>query len=130
MVPTFITICERFPLTLSGKIDLNALPEPDSSADFGLDRTPPRNALEERITGIWAEVLGLDRVGIHANFFELGGDSIMSIRVVARITEAGYQMSLKQGCSPARLWLNWPRLWETVGRRSRLIKDSSVARFL
>ncbi|SDT84455.1 non-ribosomal peptide synthetase [Desulfobacula phenolica] len=96
MVPAFLIICDSFPMTVNGKIDRKALPEP-SSEQLQLDKeyVAPRNDLEKLIARIWADVLGLERVGIFSNYFELGGDSIMSIRVVARITEAGYQLSLK-----------------------------------
>lgn len=97
MVPAFIMVCEDFPLTVSGKIDRNALPRP-SFDQMQLDQeyVAPRTDLEKLIAGIWAELLGIERVGIHSNYFELGGDSITSIRVVARITESGFQLSLKE----------------------------------
>jgi amino acid adenylation domain-containing protein/non-ribosomal peptide synthase protein (TIGR01720 family) len=97
MVPAFVIVCDRFPMTVSGKIDRNALPEP-SEEQLNLDReyAAPKTDTEKLLADIWADILGLEKVGIHSNYFELGGDSIMSIRIVARITEAGYQLSLQQ----------------------------------
>ncbi|HBT88792.1 non-ribosomal peptide synthetase [Desulfobacter sp.] len=96
MLPAFLMILDAFPLTVNGKIDRNGLPAPvTDNLDTLKEYVSPGNDLEKLISGIWGEVLGLEKVGIRTNYFELGGDSIMSIRVVARLTEAGYQMSLK-----------------------------------
>ncbi len=97
MVPSFLTVCDSLPMTVTGKIDRNALPEPSTEQlQLGQEYVAPETDLEKLIAGIWSEVLGLEKVGIRSNYFELGGDSIMSIRVVARITEAGYQLTLKE----------------------------------
>ncbi|WP_037842777.1 non-ribosomal peptide synthetase [Streptomyces sp. NRRL F-6628] len=90
MVPGLYVRLERLPLTPSGKVDRRALPEPDFRAERGgADHTPPRNRAEEVLAGVWAEVLGIERVGVHDNFFDLGGDSILSIQVVSRARQAG-----------------------------------------
>jgi non-ribosomal peptide synthase protein (TIGR01720 family) len=81
-------------LTPNGKLDRNALPVPDRHRDA--DHQPPRNPVETVLAGLFAEVLGLDRVGIHDNFFELGGDSIQSIQVVSRARAAGVAITPKQ----------------------------------
>ena len=86
MVPTLWSTLAALPLTANGKVDHRALPSPDApTAGDGA----PRNAVEERLAAVWAEVLGLPRVGVHDNFFRLGGDSILSIRVVAKARQAG-----------------------------------------
>ncbi|HLH28979.1 MAG TPA: phosphopantetheine-binding protein, partial [Acidimicrobiales bacterium] len=89
MVPSAFGILEQLPLTPNGKIDRQALPDPgpgqlESSAEYVAPRTP----LEETLAGIWAEVLGLERVGVHDNFFELGGHSLQSVQLVSRVTAA------------------------------------------
>ncbi len=90
MVPGLYMRLERLPLTPSGKVDRRALPEPDFRAERGgADHTPPRNRAEEVLAEVWAEVLGIERVGVHDNFFDLGGDSILSIQVVSRARQAG-----------------------------------------
>jgi amino acid adenylation domain-containing protein/non-ribosomal peptide synthase protein (TIGR01720 family) len=94
MVPAVCVVLDSFPLTANGKVDRRALPVPDLSALVS-DDTEPRTAAEHAVARVWAEVLGLDRVGLHDNFFELGGDSILSIQVVSRLRRAGLVVSSK-----------------------------------
>jgi amino acid adenylation domain-containing protein/non-ribosomal peptide synthase protein (TIGR01720 family) len=94
MVPAVVVVLDSFPLTANGKVDRRALPVPDLSALVS-DDTEPRTAAEHTVARVWAEVLGLDRVGVHDNFFELGGDSILSIQVVSRLRRAGLVVSSK-----------------------------------
>lgn len=97
MVPAFLMVCESLPMTVNGKIDRKALPKPATDQlDLEQQYVAPETDIEKTIAGIWADMLGLEKVGIHSNFFELGGDSILSIRVVARITEAGYELTPKE----------------------------------
>jgi amino acid adenylation domain-containing protein len=98
MVPALWAHLPALPRTPNGKVDLRALPMPDASgAAAGEDEyVPPRNRVEERLAEIWAEILRLPRVGVQDNFFRLGGDSILSIRVVSRAREAGLGLSLYQ----------------------------------
>ena len=86
MVPSAFIPLERLPLTPSGKLDRRALPPPDQDRfDRAAGYVAPRTALEVQLTEIWAEVLGLERVGIHDNFFfDLGGHSLLAMRVTAR----------------------------------------------
>jgi acyl carrier protein len=86
MVPSAIMVLESLPLSPNGKIDRKALPEPQARASQVY--VAPRNEVEERLAGIWAEVLRQDRVGIQDNFFELGGDSLSAMQVTARISTA------------------------------------------
>ncbi|NER52370.1 MAG: non-ribosomal peptide synthetase, partial [Symploca sp. SIO1A3] len=88
-------ILPKLPLTPNGKVDRKALPAPDGelrSQEF----VPPQNSTEEVLAQIWQEVLGLQQVGIHDKFFEIGGDSIISIQIVARAQKAGIQLTTKQ----------------------------------
>ncbi|HBL30249.1 MAG TPA: non-ribosomal peptide synthetase, partial [Acidobacteria bacterium] len=71
-----------------GKVDRRALPAPARSEPVG-EREAPRTPQEAALAGIWAQALGRERVGIHDNFFDLGGDSILSIQVVSRAQQAG-----------------------------------------
>ncbi|MEJ8668146.1 phosphopantetheine-binding protein [Streptomyces sp. MS1.AVA.1] len=82
---------DGFPLTLNGKLDTAALPAPSRSA--GPAGQPPRNPVEERLATLFAEVLGLDTVGVHDSFFALGGDSIVSMRLVSQARAAGLAIS-------------------------------------
>jgi NRPS condensation-like uncharacterized protein len=86
MVPQRVVQLEALPLTANGKIDRKALPDPDEQeAPAAISYTAPRTATEEIVCGIWADVLGLGRVGIGENFFELGGHSLLVTQVVARV---------------------------------------------
>jgi acyl carrier protein len=86
MVPSTVVVLERLPLTRNGKLDRRALPDPLSTRpDIGQPFTPPRTGLEADFARIWAEVLGVDRVGVDDNFFELGGHSLLATRVVSRL---------------------------------------------
>ncbi|HEX8820243.1 MAG TPA: amino acid adenylation domain-containing protein, partial [Archangium sp.] len=97
MVPSAFVCLEALPLTANGKVDRKALPAPESvRAAEDRPYVAPRNATEQTLAGIWAKVLGVERVGIHDNFFELGGDSIVSLQVIARARQAGLALSPKQ----------------------------------
>ncbi|MFD3702174.1 non-ribosomal peptide synthase/polyketide synthase [Nocardia sp. NPDC058658] len=94
MVPAAVTVIESVPLLPSGKLDRAALPEPEltSSADY----RAPGTDHEQVLAGVFAEVLGLERVGVDDSFFELGGDSIRSIQVVSRARELGVEISPRE----------------------------------
>jgi amino acid adenylation domain-containing protein/thioester reductase-like protein/non-ribosomal peptide synthase protein (TIGR01720 family) len=87
MVPAAIVVIDVLPLTVNGKLDTRALPAPEYTD--GHRYRAPGNRVEEVLAGIYAQVLGMDRVGVDDSFFELGGDSILSMQVVARARAAG-----------------------------------------
>jgi amino acid adenylation domain-containing protein/non-ribosomal peptide synthase protein (TIGR01720 family) len=90
MVPAQIEVLERLPRKSSGKLDLAALPEPGRTDPPFIG---PRTAAEKLLAEIWRDVLNLDRVGLNDNFFDLGGDSIVSLQVVSRARQAGLLIS-------------------------------------
>ncbi|WP_240528921.1 non-ribosomal peptide synthetase, partial [Streptomyces humi] len=97
MVPAVFTEMAGMPMTRSGKIDRAALPAPDGArADSARAYVAPRTGVERVVADAWAEVLGVDRVGVDDNFFDLGGDSISSIRVVARVREHNVHVTAAQ----------------------------------
>jgi amino acid adenylation domain-containing protein len=88
MVPHAWVFLPSLPLTTNGKVDRGALPPPDAArADIGVQYVAPRNATEELLAGLWAEVLKLDRVGVHDDFFALGGHSLSAFQVLSRLNE-------------------------------------------
>lgn len=94
MVPAIFTFLKELPLTPNKKIDVKALPVPDSARpELETTYQAPRNETETILAEIIATVLGVKNVGINDNFFELGGDSIMSIQVIARAKQAGLQLT-------------------------------------
>ncbi|GAU68943.1 putative non-ribosomal peptide synthetase [Streptomyces sp. NBRC 110611] len=89
MIPSAFVFLDALPLTPNGKIDRKALPAPDTGRrDLSAAYVAPRTAVEEVVAGIWAEVLGLDQVGAFDNFFDLGGHSLLSTRIAARLKDA------------------------------------------
>ena len=97
MVPAHVEVLTEMPLTASGKINRRELPEVKIAgrADDAR-RVGPRTPVEEVLAGIWGRVLGVEEVGVHDNFFDLGGDSIQSIRVRAQAQKVGLDFSLEQ----------------------------------
>ena len=86
MVPSAFVFLESLPLTPNRKVDRRALPVPDLQSDRTSDQyIAPRTTAEEMLAQIWAQVLKIERVGIHENFFELGGHSLLATQVVSRI---------------------------------------------
>ncbi len=119
MVPSTFVILDALPLTTTGKVDRRALPAPPRTREQDAQAiVMPRTALEESIAGIWREVLGLDRIGIHDNFFDLGGHSLLATRIVARVRDAfGVDLRLKA-------FFETP----TVAHLSSLVADDRGAR--
>ncbi|MFC4548175.1 phosphopantetheine-binding protein, partial [Paenactinomyces guangxiensis] len=88
MIPSFFMELEKLPLTSNGKVDKKALPEPSGRMQTGAEYVAPTNQTEEIIARIWEEVLGVEPVGIHDNFFERGGHSLKATMLVSRMQKA------------------------------------------
>ncbi|HWM94188.1 MAG TPA: amino acid adenylation domain-containing protein [Thermoanaerobaculia bacterium] len=97
MIPALFVPLEALPLTPNGKVDRRALPAPDKSLlASAREYVAPRDEKEETLAAIWAEVLGLEKVGALDDFFELGGDSLLAIKVVSKANKANVGITTKQ----------------------------------
>ncbi|HEY0172382.1 MAG TPA: amino acid adenylation domain-containing protein [Pyrinomonadaceae bacterium] len=88
MVPSAFVFVDEFPLTPSGKLDRRALPAPGGVRDEAEALVPPRSEVERAVAAIWREALGLEQVGVHDNFFDLGGHSLLLVRVHSELRKA------------------------------------------
>ncbi|MEU7005105.1 phosphopantetheine-binding protein, partial [Nonomuraea sp. NPDC046570] len=94
MIPTTYTHLDHLPTTPNGKLDRKALPAPQ--AGTAAPSKPPSGVDERAVAEVWAEVLRIDPPGAHDGFFALGGDSIRSLKVVARLRARGYSVEIEQ----------------------------------
>jgi amino acid adenylation domain-containing protein/non-ribosomal peptide synthase protein (TIGR01720 family) len=94
MMPSVLVRLDKLPLTANGKLDRKALPQAGAVRTTAF--VAPRNNIEHTLAAIWQEVLKRDRVGIHDNFFALGGDSILSLQIIARVRAKGLKLLPKQ----------------------------------
>jgi hypothetical protein len=86
MVPGILMAVDSFALTVNGKLDRRALPEPEVTGES--DYQGPRTATERLLAGIWEQVLGVERVGVGDNFFQIGGNSILAIQASHRMSRS------------------------------------------
>ncbi len=107
MVPSAVVVLDTLPLTVNGKLDKRALPAPEYAG--GGEYRAPADAVEEILADIYAQVLGVERVGVDDSFFDLGGDSILSMQVAARARAAGVL------CRPRDIFVE-----QTVARVARV----------
>ncbi len=94
LVPSAFVLLDALPRLTSGKVDRAALPEPEAPSAAAPGYAAPSTPVEEALAAIWADVLGLERVGVDDSFFALGGDSILSIQVAARARAAGLDVAV------------------------------------
>ncbi|WP_415822957.1 amino acid adenylation domain-containing protein, partial [Mycobacterium senriense] len=115
MVPTAVMVLDTLPLTGNGKLDKRALPSPEYAAS---EYRAPADAIEEILADIYAQVLGVERVGVDDSFFDLGGDSILSMQVVSRARTAGVI------CRPRDIFVE-----QTVARLARVSEVAADGEF-
>jgi acyl carrier protein len=125
MVPAAVVVVEALPLTVNGKLDTRALPAPEYTAG---EYRAPASPTEEILAGIYAQVLGLERVGADDSFFDLGGDSLSAMRVIAAVNkslDAGLAVrTLFDAPTVAQLA---PRIGGDAGRLQRLVAGQRPA---
>ena len=96
MIPSAFVMLEALPLTPNGKLDRKALPAPDHTAIQAQQYEAPQGEVEETLAVIWQDILHIERVGRHDNFFDLGGHSLLAVQVIARIRQSmGRDMALR-----------------------------------
>src|SRR5262249_25574910 len=97
MLPGVFVFVDSLPLTANGKLDYKALPAPGSGRpDLSSPFTPPSNPEQDLLASIWSQVLGVDRIGIHDNFFDLGGHSLLATQIIGRVRDLlGVQLPLR-----------------------------------
>jgi len=121
MVPGAWVRLAELPLTRNGKVDRGGLPPPASPGEAERDRyEAPRTEVEAKLAGIWAQVLGVERVGVTDNFFELGGDSILSIQIISRAAQQGMRLTPRQMFQHQTIG----ELAEVAGAASETVKGS------
>ncbi|WP_447035929.1 non-ribosomal peptide synthase/polyketide synthase [Streptomyces sp. DSM 118878] len=127
MVPSAIVVLDAMPLTANGKPDKRALPAPDDDAFTHAEFVAPRTPAEERIAEVWREVLGVERVGVHDSFFDLGGDSIRAVTLVGALRAQGIDVAVRDVFAQRTV----EALGELVARRGELSEEAqrSVAPF-
>jgi amino acid adenylation domain-containing protein len=114
MVPADFVVLAALPLSPSGKVDRRGLPAPGRRPERGREIVPPLNLTEEILMAIWAEVLGMEEIGAHDNFFDLGGHSLRANQVVSRVRDT-FRMEL-----PLRSFFAAP----TVASLAKLIEEA------
>jgi amino acid adenylation domain-containing protein/non-ribosomal peptide synthase protein (TIGR01720 family) len=96
MIPSYFVKLQNFPLSPNGKIDRNALPDPVKGSETDEEFVAPQTTIEKQLMGIWQQVLGKDVIGIHDNFFTIGGDSIKAIQILSRLSKLGYRIEMRE----------------------------------
>ena len=96
MIPAYLVRLDRFPLNINGKIDCRALPKPEALIYDRVAYQPPAGEIEAQVAAIWADALGLERVGVLSPYFEVGGNSLRAVRIIGRINrELGAEMTIR-----------------------------------
>jgi amino acid adenylation domain-containing protein len=118
MIPSVVLLLEQMPLTPNGKINRLALPEPDwTQPSLGVEYVAPRTPVEKKLVGIWMAILGVERIGVHDNFFDLGGHSLLATQVVSRIHKA-FHIEV-----PLRLLFQAPTIAESALAVTQMLVD-------
>ncbi|MDM8517687.1 amino acid adenylation domain-containing protein [Desulfobacterales bacterium HSG16] len=96
MIPSFFVFLKKFPMTVNGKIDKKALPHHLDDMGIDIEYASPRNEIEEKIVSIWQKFFVKEKIGIHDNFFDMGGDSIRAIQMVSYLHQENLRVKAKE----------------------------------
>lgn len=131
MVPGVIVPLAALPLTPNGKIDRNALPAPEGGGHRMEQYEPPQTPTEEVLGSIWAEVLGVPRVGRHDNFFELGGHSLLAVQLISRVRKHfRTELALRDLFEASTVAELADRIEDSLSRQLEALSDSEAQRLL
>jgi acyl carrier protein len=118
MMPAYFVRLDQIPLTQNGKVDRKALPGPEENRpELETTFVAPQTVTESKLAGIWAQTLNVKRVGIHDDFFEMGGASVPAVQVIARIAQS-FQVEL-----PLQTIFQTP----TIAQLSQTIEELLIA---
>ncbi|MEM7583701.1 MAG: amino acid adenylation domain-containing protein [Acidobacteriota bacterium] len=129
MVPVSWMPLDALPIAGHGKVDRRALPVPDSSGAASETFVAPRTSIERTLAGIWTEILGVERVGVHDDFFQLGGYSLLLMRVQVRLREH-FDLQLPLAELFDRSTLEGLALLITEKQMDELVEDEELAQLL
>ncbi|MGB7606049.1 MAG: condensation domain-containing protein, partial [Lutisporaceae bacterium] len=124
MIPTYFVQIEKIPLTLNGKINRKALPEPDGSINTGIEYVAATNDIEKKLVKIWSNVLEVDNIGINDDFFTLGGHSLKAIKIVS-IIQKELMVEISVGDIFSNLTIR--QLGEYIGKTKEIVYSSIEA---
>ncbi|MBL3945345.1 hypothetical protein FH719_24165, partial [Bacteroides thetaiotaomicron] len=88
-------VLDALPLTTNGKLDRRALPEPDDDAFVQAQYEAPQGETERTLAALWSDLLGVERVGRHDNFFALGGHSLIAVQLIERLRQIGLTLAIR-----------------------------------
>lgn len=118
MLPAALIALPELPLTPNGKLDRRALPAPESVRSISTAYVAPRSSVEQRLAEIWSSVLGLEKVGIYDDFFQLGGSSLPALRMLALSSDA-FQVTL-----PVQVFFEQPSVAALAARIEELLTEA------
>ncbi len=124
MVPSVLMVLEALPLNANGKVDRKALPAPEFTG--AQDYEAPQGEVEETLSAIWAEVLGVERVGRHDNFFELGGHSLLALQLLERMRAKGWSVQVRTLFQHAQLGAFAQAMLQEQGREEVVVPANGI----
>ncbi|MCK4259140.1 MAG: thioester reductase domain-containing protein [Halanaerobiales bacterium] len=119
MIPAFFVALEKLPLTANGKVNRKALPEPESNLRKAVDYVAPENEIEKQLLNIWRDILNVEVVGVTDHFFDIGGHSILAMKVVSKAFALGWNLTVQD-------IFEYPTIREQALKISGGVKEKSM----